>query len=164
MPFVPPTSSYCSKAEPDHLILGMSGQPIELDPEAIGDRIRTLREAAGISQERLARDIDAKSGSDVSRWERGEVTPRAKPLARLADRFGCSIDYILTGKSAPRSNGQESEALRRFLATTLGKTARERGWARLLQAMNPPPGLEQETFRHAVYGLMDKEGEQKKPT
>ena len=148
------TSAYCPVPDPEHLILGVTDQ-LELDLGAIGARIRELRVKAGQSQEGLARAIEANT-SDVSRWERGEVAPRAKPLARLAIELKCSVDYILFGDS-PSPTPQERAALKEFRATALGKQAEKNGWMPQLRRMNPPPGLELDVYRMVVYRLLDIE-------
>lgn len=152
------TSAHCESAEPEHLILGVSDKQ-ELDLKAIGQRLRTLREKTGKNQEQVAMAMGL-AGSTISRWERGITAPQAEQLALVADYYKVSVDRILYGTDG--QSGQDSPILREFLSTSLGKTAQKRGWAPLLRVMNPPAGLEMSTYRHAVYGLMDLEGEARK--
>ena len=64
--------------------------------ETIGDRIRFLREHAGLSRSALAR-IAYVSRSTVSRWECDEIAPRIQDVARISAIFDVSCDYIITG-------------------------------------------------------------------
>lgn len=57
-------------------------------------RLRELREKKGISQLRLALDLDLNQNS-ISRYENGEREASYKTLIALADYFGVSIDYLL---------------------------------------------------------------------
>lgn len=48
------------------------------------------------------------SSSNVSQWKKGS-TPRPEVLAKLADYFGVSVEYLLTGeqKEKPPVNNRE---------------------------------------------------------
>ena len=65
------------------------------DLESIGLRIRELRE--GMFQAELAAFLGISQGQ-LSKIERGKLGPSADTLIRLADRFGKSAAWILTGK------------------------------------------------------------------
>lgn len=66
--------------------------------EAIGDRLSRLRRAKGWNQKELGRRTGLR-GSQISKLERGSVTPRADVLPRLSEVLGVSADYLLTGRS-----------------------------------------------------------------
>jgi len=36
-----------------------------------------------------------------SEWKRGKSTPKADKLKKIADYFGVSVDYLMTGKEEP---------------------------------------------------------------
>ena len=55
----------------------------------MGERIKHLREKAGLSQKRLA-EILGIDQSAVARWETGENTPAANRIKPLADALGCT--------------------------------------------------------------------------
>lgn len=60
--------------------------------ERIGGRIRELRTEAGWTQEKLARQLSGnRTGSEVSRWERGEVKPRDETVEEIADVFRTDV-------------------------------------------------------------------------
>jgi DNA-binding XRE family transcriptional regulator len=70
--------------------------PIKLaDLEVIGSRIRELR--GEILQEELAAYLGISQGQ-LSKIERGKLGPTAEVLLRLAEKFGKSTDWMLTGK------------------------------------------------------------------
>lgn len=55
--------------------------------------IASERAKLGLSQEQLGKTLSV-SRDVVSNWESGETVPRVDMLFRLADLFGCSIDYL----------------------------------------------------------------------
>lgn len=88
-------------------------------PEAaeLGRRIKTAREAKGLSQEDLAGAVGVRSGI-VSRWENGRNVPRLKRLAEIADVLDCDVGYFtarLNGSAPPR-DGTGLAAIERRLA------------------------------------------------
>ena len=60
----------------------------------IGERIRHLRENAGISQAELARKLSTTRAS-VNAWESGLSAPTAIYLIELSKIFHVSTDYLL---------------------------------------------------------------------
>lgn len=67
----------------------------------IYERIRELREQAGISQAQLAKKLDV-TRSSVNAWEMGLSTPTTQYIVALTKLFHVSADYIL-GTEADRS-------------------------------------------------------------
>ncbi len=57
-------------------------------------RIKELRENLSLSQEGLAKEVNT-SQRNIGRWENGENEPTYSQLIKLADFFGCSIDYLV---------------------------------------------------------------------
>lgn len=66
--------------------------------DTINDRIFTLRTQAGISQQRLADDLNL-SRRAISLWETGRRTPDIQSVL-LADYFQVSLDYLVKGSRA----------------------------------------------------------------
>ena len=60
----------------------------------IGERIKYLRENAGISQSELSRRLSTTRAS-VNAWESGLSAPTAIYLIELAKLFHVSTDYLL---------------------------------------------------------------------
>lgn len=60
----------------------------------ISDKIKELREQAGLSQSQLAKKLDV-TRSSVNAWEMGLSTPTTQYIVALAKLFHVSSDYIL---------------------------------------------------------------------
>lgn len=104
--------------------------------EALGDRLKALREGAGKSQEQVAQAIEVNSGT-YSRWERNVSMPHAQEIVKLSRYFGCTTDYLLLGgPSAPQQMPRE---LHRFLATKWGRYAHKRNLVGLLREIRVMP-------------------------
>ncbi len=67
--------------------------------DTINDRIFTLRTQAGISQQRLADELNL-SRRAISLWETGRRTPDIQSVLLLADYFQVSLDYLVKGGRA----------------------------------------------------------------
>src|SRR3954449_3678614 len=63
----------------------------------LGDRLRQLRVAAGLTQSDLAGDRFSKEY--VSQIERGKTRPTPQTLAWIAERLGVDVSYLETGQS-----------------------------------------------------------------
>lgn len=59
----------------------------------VGKRIRELRAAKGLTQQELARRADLEQ-SHISRLERGEYSPSAMTVAKLAKAMGVGVSEI----------------------------------------------------------------------
>lgn len=64
-------------------------------------RLRELRKAKGISQLKLAMDLDTTQNT-ISRYETGSHEPGIKELIRIADYFQISVDYLLERTDNPK--------------------------------------------------------------
>ena len=67
----------------------------------IGDNLRRLRDAKGISQEKLCSLLQLR-GCDIGRstydkYERGELNVRGSVLIQLKDIYGCTYDDFFAG-------------------------------------------------------------------
>ena len=60
----------------------------------ISEKIRELREQAGLSQSQLAKQLDV-TRSSVNAWEMGLSTPTTQYIVALSKLFHVSSDYIL---------------------------------------------------------------------
>ena len=63
-------------------------------------RLRELRKAKGISQLKLAMDLNANQNT-ISRYETGEREPGIAEIIALADYFNVSTDYLLERTDDP---------------------------------------------------------------
>lgn len=66
-------------------------------------RLRELRKQKGISQIKLALDLNTNQNT-ISRYETGEREPGLNELIKIADYFGVSIDYLLLRTENPEIN------------------------------------------------------------
>ncbi|MBQ7794431.1 MAG: helix-turn-helix transcriptional regulator [Clostridia bacterium] len=63
-------------------------------------RLREIRKARGISQLKLAMDLNTNQNT-ISRYETGEREPGIKELINIADYFNVSVDYLLERTDKP---------------------------------------------------------------
>jgi len=80
---------------------------------AIGVRLRELREERGWTQ----RELDRRLGilqSKLSKYESGTHQPSLRTLVRMANLFGVSTDYLLTGTGTPVPPLRDDRLLDRF--------------------------------------------------
>lgn len=61
----------------------------------IYERIENLRKSQGLSQGKLEKQLGFSNGS-ISKWKNS--TPKVERLQKLADFFGVSVEYLMTGK------------------------------------------------------------------
>lgn len=85
----------------------------------VGERVRARREAAGLSQGDLARQVFV-ARQTVSNWETGKTLPDVQSLLLLARLFGTSVDELL-GEEAQRAVRATADE-RHELLVTLAKT------------------------------------------
>lgn len=66
-------------------------------------RLRELRKKKGISQLKLAMDLNMNQNS-ISRYENGEREADYVTLIKIADYFNVSIDFLLERTDNPEMN------------------------------------------------------------
>ncbi|MDR1409262.1 MAG: helix-turn-helix domain-containing protein [Oscillospiraceae bacterium] len=66
---------------------------------AVGNRIRELREAKGVTQDDMASFLGT-TRTTVAKWENGAQNFKSETIDRMARYFDCSIDFLLRGSSA----------------------------------------------------------------
>lgn len=105
----------------------------------LGDRIALLRRGKGWSQTELARQLHI-SASAVGMYEQGRREPSLEGVVELAEVFGVSADYLLTGHPLTQTDEHAISAL--STSNILGSHSRRRdgGFSReelqlLLEAM-----------------------------
>lgn len=80
----------------------------------IGTKIAACRKRAGMSQEKLANELNI-SRQAVSRWETGEAVPDTEKVIQLSRIFHVTTDYLLLDideapqSAAPAENNREAE-------------------------------------------------------
>lgn len=58
------------------------------------NRLKNLRESKGISQQKLALEINV-SQTMISKYELGQAEPGISTICKIAEYFGVSSDYLL---------------------------------------------------------------------
>lgn len=71
--------------------------------ETTGQRIRALRRSKKLTQVQLAK-IAGVSSPAVTEWEKDGYLPKAASLEAMANEFGVTTEYILTGKGEATNN------------------------------------------------------------
>ena len=66
-------------------------------------RLKSLRKEKGISQLKLALDLNISQNS-ISRYETGEREADYRTLILIADYFNVSVDYLLGRTDNPKIN------------------------------------------------------------
>lgn len=62
----------------------------------ISDRIKTLRTNLGLSQESFGAKLNIP-GHQISKYERGEITPASLALLKLNEAYNVNLNWLLTG-------------------------------------------------------------------
>lgn len=63
----------------------------------VGERIRQLREARKVAQADLAHAVGVRTNR-ISEIELGKGDPRLQTIARIAEFFGVTLDYLVFGR------------------------------------------------------------------
>jgi len=82
----------------------------------IGQRLRELRKANGLTQEQLAGYLKSAK-STISQYENNINEPDLETLVKLADRFGVTVDHLI-GRDlydAPQAHSPDAILLRERL-------------------------------------------------
>ena len=94
--------------------------------QTLGERIRAARQAAGLSQEKLAERLGLTRQA-VTKWETGQSAPSTENLLRLAEVLGVPMTALL-GASAPEQQLQADQIY------ALQKAQARQGAAEILHA------------------------------
>jgi transcriptional regulator with XRE-family HTH domain len=75
----------------------------------IYERIESLRKSKGLSQGKLEKQLGFSNGS-ISKWKNS--TPKVERLQKLADFFGVSVEYLMTGKEDEQKEKDNTDDLK----------------------------------------------------
>jgi transcriptional regulator with XRE-family HTH domain len=105
------------------------------EAKTVGEKVRRLREKAGLTQEQLAEIADLHY-SYVGHIERGTKNPSLKSLTKIADALGVPVAQLM-GDSRREIQVDTTDVLRReLLALTQGRSEQElRKIVRLVRVM-----------------------------
>lgn len=104
------------------------------------DQFKALCDQKGVRPYTLVRALGAKSGHVVEQWKKGS-TPRQPMLGQIAEYFGVSIDYLLTGEDSPTAQAAGLSDGDRELITLYQQLSPQQQDFLLtqLRALVPPP-------------------------
>ena len=91
-----------------------------------GEKLLSLRQKAGMSQDALAEKLNV-SRQAVSRWERDETMPETEKVILLADLFGVSTDYLLR-QMEEQIDAQAAEAPKKDWIDRLAHLVKTKGY------------------------------------
>lgn len=60
----------------------------------LGERLKTIRHRMDLTQQELANRLQT-SRANYANWEINRAQPDPNTLIKIADFFGCSVDYLL---------------------------------------------------------------------
>ena len=89
-----------------------TGRPSKSPRTNFGARVKALREAAGLTQEQVARQLGITQAS-YALWERRNVALTAEQLGKLAAVLGVSADELVFGASRKSVRGGPTGKARR---------------------------------------------------
>ena len=78
--------------------------------ETLGSRLRMLAKERGLSDAQIGLAVGISKGA-VNHWMNDRRVPPQKHLVVLADIFGVTVDYLLTGNTAPPPNWIDEDEL-----------------------------------------------------
>lgn len=89
------------------------------------DVFEQLLQKHGITAYKVSKDTGVTQTS-LSNWKAGRNTPSAKTLQKIADYFGVSVDYLMTGKEdvkekAPELTARDERDIARDLDNIMSK-------------------------------------------
>jgi putative transcriptional regulator len=91
-------------------VADMNTDTSELSREALGANLAQARSEAGFTQREAAAELGI-GDSSLSDWERGDRAPNVFTLARLAEIYKTSLDYLVLGRHPRPVEGPSSDEL-----------------------------------------------------
>lgn len=73
----------------------------------LNERLKNLRLAKGLTLQQVG-DVFGISKVSVSTWESGKTSPDRKKLEKLAELFGISVQYLITGTEEESSTSSQT--------------------------------------------------------
>ncbi len=89
----------------------------------IYDRYKAIRDSRNVKDSQVAKETGITK-STFSEWKSGKYTPKQEKLQKIADYFGVSIEYLMTGsndnaKEPPQLSARDEKDISRRLEQTL---------------------------------------------
>ena len=73
----------------------------------LSEKLYKLRKNSGLSQEKLAEQLDV-SRQAISKWESGTAVPESEKLIAISNFFGVSVDYLLKDEDVDTTKKADS--------------------------------------------------------
>ncbi len=80
-----------------------------------------LLQENGVTAYKVSKETGV-SQSSLSDWKLGKITPKTETLKKIADYFGVSVDYLLTGENGQNADLENGAY---YLNDDAAKTAQE---------------------------------------
>ncbi len=90
------------------------------DVATLGDRLAAAREAQGMSQETLAKNLGVKLNT-LEKWEDDMSEPRANKLSMMAGILNVSMVWLITGEGEGVGNPEDETPLNADLSEILSE-------------------------------------------
>ena len=97
----------------------------------LGEKIKACRQAAGMSQEKVA-ELVGVSRQAVTKWEANQSAPYTENLFKLAEIFGTTVDFLLTSREAENSPAEQISYLYKMEEEKKAKARRDKLRSNLL--------------------------------
>lgn len=101
-----------------------------------GENLRTVREARGLTQERLATLLGHKRPSVVQSWEKNRRRPRPATITKVAKHLACTPSMLLKGVPADYDQLRGADTDADGITGPLKLTPSERRMLELLRQMS----------------------------
>ena len=101
-----------------------TGKPSKSDKKDFSERLCRLREAAGLSQRNVAKQMGISQPS-YANWESHNVSLKPEQLVRLADVLGVDVADLLKDKITKRRGGPAGKVRRLFEDVSLLPRSRQ---------------------------------------
>lgn len=97
----------------------------------IYDRYKAIRDSRNVKDSQVAKETGITK-STFSEWKSGKYTPKQDKLQKIADYFGVTIDYLMTGtddsaKEPAQLNARDERDISRRLEQTLSDLEGQQG-------------------------------------
>lgn len=111
-----------------------AGRPAKRERDPFGQRLYTLREQAGLSQQQLADRLGLTQRA-YAHWERNPVALRAEQLLKLAQALNVSVeDLVGTNGTKKRGSGPAGKMRQLFEAASRLPRSQQQKITALLEA------------------------------
>lgn len=110
-----------------------------------GERLKMIRKQCGLTQKSLANELFVSQQS-VWKWEKNESSPNPETIAKMAQIFGVTADYLLGQEKEKPASGEtdglseeERELIRLYGRASLETQAAALGMLRAAEAARATP-------------------------